>query len=293
MDSARDPEPGSPPISSRVHLDRSRENFPVALRCLRASTRENLWALYRFARLCDEVGDSIEPSERSNLLEELDRAIDDAFDGQSTDPVIQRAAHVAAANGIDRSLFHHLVAANRMDQVRVDYETVAELEDYCVLSAYPIGRMVLQLFTVPTSDQLVWSDGVCRALQLVEHCQDVGEDARAGRVYLPRVEREKFGVAPDDLLNASTSPELRTLLRFQAHRARRWLSGGPALLGSLTGEGRLAACGYVAGGYAALDELERADFDVLGGSVGRSKVRVGIWMGRLWGGSRAAGLTRR
>jgi squalene synthase HpnC len=281
----RDPEPGTPPISSLVHLDRSQENFPVALRCLRAPTRNQLWALYRFARLCDEVGDSIEPSQRSSVIEELDSAIDDAFSGRRTDPVVAQAAEVAAANGIDRALFHDLVAANRMDQVRVDYETVSDLEAYCVLSAHPIGRMVLQLFTAPTPDQLAWSDGVCRALQVIEHCQDVGEDARAGRIYLPRVERERFGVAPDDLLLASTSPGLKALLRFQAHRARSWLSSGRALVRTLKGEGRLAVSGYVGGGYSALAELERADYDVLGGSVTRSKIRIGVWMGRIWVGS--------
>jgi phytoene/squalene synthetase len=228
------------------------------------------------------------------VLEELDRAIDDAFNGHRTDPVASHAAEVAAANGIDRALFHDLVAANRMDQVRVDYETVSDLEAYCALSAHPIGRMVLQVFTAPTPDQLAWSDGVCRALQLIEHCQDVGEDAGAGRIYLPKDEREKFGVGPDDLLRASTSPALRALLRFQAHRARGWLGSGRALVRTLKGESRLAVSGYVGGGYAALDELERADYDVLGGSLSRSKVRFGVWMGRIWVGSlRSADLARR
>ena len=68
-----------------------------------------------------------------------------------------------------------------------------------------------------------WSDDVCTALQLVEHWQDVGEDARAGRVYLPADDRRTFGVGRDELAGDHASPALRALMRFEVARARALL----------------------------------------------------------------------
>ena len=48
------------------------------------------------------------------------------------------------------------------------------------------------------------SDSVCAALQVLEHCQDVGEDARRGRVYLPAAELAEAGVVRDQLTGPRT-----------------------------------------------------------------------------------------
>ena len=44
---------------------------------------------------------------------------------------------------------------------------------------------MLSIFGYATPDRLAWSDSICTGLQLVEHWQDVAEDAIVGRVYLP------------------------------------------------------------------------------------------------------------
>ena len=60
------------------------------------------------------------------------------------------------------------------------YETFEDLVGYCRLSANPVGRMVLAIFGVATPQRNAWSDSTCTALQLVEHWQDVAEDAIVG-----------------------------------------------------------------------------------------------------------------
>ena len=73
-----------------------------------------------------------------------------------------------------------LVQANRQDQIVSRYETFEDLVGYCRLSANPVGRMVLAIFGVATPERNAWSDSICTALQLVEHWQDVAEDAIVG-----------------------------------------------------------------------------------------------------------------
>jgi phytoene/squalene synthetase len=119
-----------------------------------------------------------------------------------------------------------------------------------------------------TSDVTVeLSDRVCTALQLIEHWQDVGEDRRRGRVYLPREDLDSFGVPPRDLDAPTASPALRRLMVFETDRAAALLDSGAPLVGLLRGWARLAVGGYVAGGRAALDALRRSGGDVLGAPV--------------------------
>jgi squalene synthase HpnC len=240
------------------------ENFSVASAVLGRSTREHLLAIYAFARYVDELGD-VADGDRVAHLDTAERELERAFAGTTTDPLFLPLSVAVAAHGLPREPFVRLIEANRLDQVKHEYETFDELLRYCELSANPVGRLVLHVFGAATPERVALSDDVCTALQLVEHLQDVGEDAARGRVYLPRDEMRRFGVRPADLRRAGTAPQLRSLLAFQADRAARLLDSGNTLVGTLHARARLAVAGYVGGGRAALSALARAEYDVLGG----------------------------
>jgi phytoene/squalene synthetase len=133
-----------------------------------------------------------------------------------------------------------------------------------MLSAAPVGRLVLAVFHVATPERTQWSDQICIALQLVEHLQDIGEDARAGRIYMPLDDLREFGVAEDDLLDSSATESLRALVSKETRRTKELLAVGSPLAASLPMRARLAVTGFVAGGLAAADSIERANYDVLG-----------------------------
>jgi squalene synthase HpnC len=156
-----------------------------------------------------------------------------------------------------------LLEANRQDQRTFRYATYAELAGYCELSANPVGRLVLHVFGKVTTERVAWSDAVCTGLQLAEHWQDVGEDYRRGRIYLPLEDIGRFGVAEADLAKAQGTAAFARLMNFEVERARRLLGAGVPLASSLHGRERLAIAGYVGGGYAALDAVERSGFQVL------------------------------
>jgi squalene synthase HpnC len=159
--------------------------------------------------------------------------------------------------------FQDLVDANLQDQRVSDYADYAAVRAYCALSADPVGRLVLALFDATTPRTVALSDDVCTALQLLEFWQDVAEDRRDGRVYLPQDTLALFGVDAGDLDSAATSPALRRALAYETDRAEALLKSGDELVGLLHGWGRIAVAGYVAGGRATVSALRRERFDVL------------------------------
>jgi phytoene/squalene synthetase len=155
------------------------------------------------------------------------------------------------------------------------YDTFEDLLGYCALSANPVGRLVLATFGAAGDQRAVWSDSICTGLQLAEHWQDVAEDARGGRVYLPREDLDRFGVDPATLTSrAHADATFRALMVFEVARARRFLDDGRPLIASLHGWARWAVAGFWAGGHAALDAIAVGGFDVLAGTPHRSPART-------------------
>jgi squalene synthase HpnC len=246
------------------------ENFPVALRVLPARYRGHLFALYCFARLTDELGDEAKATTedtatlRLRLLDELEADIDRIYAGQQprTPALIPLASTVRECAIPDRP-FRALIQANRQDQRVARYETYENLVQYCTLSANPIGEVVLYIFGAATPERIAQSDRVCTALQLAEHWQDVAEDLRDGRIYLPQEDMKRFGCTEEDLAHSHANNTVKELMTFEVARAKNLLADGAPLVKTLKGAGRLAVAGYVAGGRAALAAIEDHDYDVL------------------------------
>lgn len=243
-----------------------RENFPVASRLLPARLRRDLLAVYGFARLVDDLGDEA-PGDRAVLLdavqEDLARVYLDDQRQPPRIPVVRAVADTIRAHHIPAEPFGRLIEANRQDQLVTEYPTYADLVAYCTRSADPVGRIVLHIFDVSTPERVALSDRICTALQIAEHLQDVAEDLRRGRVYLPAEDLRRFGCTHQDLARPVAPIRVRRLVAFQRRRARALLDAGTPLVGTLPGLARLAVAGYVAGGRATLAAIAAADDDVL------------------------------
>jgi squalene synthase HpnC len=279
------------------------ENFPVALRVLPARYRRHLMAVYRFARTVDDIGDAALPAtagpaaasvegagrpddpaaERLRLLDELDDDLGRLYRGQAPRlEVIGQLAATVAECGLPAQPLRDLIQASRQDQLVSRYQTFDDLAGYCELSANPVGRIVLYVFGAYTPRRAALSDHVCTALQLAEHWQDVAEDLRAGRIYLPAEDLERFGCTPQDLAEPTAGPGVRALMSFQVARASALLSAGSPLITTLHGAARLAVAGYVAGGRAALAAIENAHGDVLAATPRPAKRRLAAELARAY-----------
>lgn len=267
-------------IAAKSAAQMTGENFPVALRVVPIGPRAHLQRVYGFARFIDDVGDTAD-GDRMSLLDLVEadvRAL--GRGGAALTPVRALQPLIDQCNA-PLDPFLDLIEANRVDQHVTRYPEFGDLMGYCRLSAAPVGRLVLYVAGAATEANIDDSDAVCAALQILEHCQDVREDAQAGRIYLPATELHAAGIDDAQLLEATTSGRLRTVISVQAERSVALLERGRPLVRRLSGWARFAVAGYVGGGRATADALRQADYEVLAGLVRPSRSRTAAHALRL------------
>ncbi|MFK4227531.1 squalene synthase HpnC [Streptomyces sp. NPDC019890] len=281
--------------SARATLDKAAdENFPVAPFFLPRAWRDDLMAVYGYARLVDDIGDGdlapggadarhlgVDPAaaeDRLAMLDAFEADLHRVFAGSGNDtprhPLLRALEPTVRRCSLTPEPFIGLIEANRQDQLVRRYQTHDELVAYCELSANPVGRLVLQITGTTSPERVRRSDEVCTALQIVEHLQDVSEDLGRDRIYLPAEDMQRFHVTQDDLAASTGSASVRALIAFEAERARQLLDHGTSLVGSVHGRLRLLLAGFVAGGRAALTAIAAADHDVLPGPPKPTKANL-------------------
>ncbi|WP_330460862.1 squalene synthase HpnC [Streptomyces sp. NBC_00820] len=280
----------APELESATLDKAASENFPVAPFFLPRDWRDDLMAVYGFARLVDDIGDgdlapggadaralgvaAAEAEDRLVLLDAFEADLRRVFDGTPHHPLLRRLQPTVRRRALTPEPFLGLIAANRQDQLVTRYETYDDLVAYCELSANPVGRLVLAVTGTATPERIRLSDAICTALQIVEHLQDVAEDLGRDRIYLPTEDMKHFHVQETDLAAKTAGASLRALVAFEAQRARDLLNEGSPLVGSVHGRLRLLLAGFVAGGRAAIRAITAAEFDVLPGPPRPGKVQL-------------------
>jgi squalene synthase HpnC len=252
------------PNAAAVMARAGSENFPVASILLPRGPRRHLLAIYGFARLVDELGDEAQ-GDRLAALDWLEDELLGAYAGRATHPLMRSLGQTLRQCELPREPLLRLIEANRVDQSVSRYETWEQLQGYCALSANPVGELVLGVFGLASPERVALSDRICTALQLVEHCQDVAEDLRRGRIYLPAEDMRRCGVCEQDLHAEHAGEQVKALIALQTARVHELLAQGAPLLDTLRGRPRLAVAAFVAGGRAAAQAIERSAFDVLAG----------------------------
>lgn len=238
------------------------ENFPVASRLLPARLREPVAVIYAFARGADDFADEgdLTPAARLAALDDWADRLDQAAAGEPPDdPVFIALADAIRRHDLPVRLLHDLVDAFRMDVRQDRWPDYAALLGYCRLSANPVGRLLLHLDGSATPQNLVDSDRICTALQLINHWQDLGQDAAENdRVYLPEDEMAAHDVTVAQLRERRVTDGLVRLMAFQRARTHELMLAGAALPRRLHGRMALEISLVVQGGLRILDKLDAA-----------------------------------
>jgi phytoene synthase len=193
----------------------SRTFFAASL-LLPPGVRAPATALYAFCRVADDAVDlGASPGAIGQLRDRLDRA----YAGQPANLATDRAfAATVARFDIPRTLPEALIEGFTWDSAGRFYDTLADLNGYGARVAGSVGAMMALIMGVQAPEIVARACDLGMAMQLSNIARDVGEDARAGRLYLPLKWLREVGIDPESwLARPSFTPELG----FVIHRLLR------------------------------------------------------------------------
>ena len=241
------------------------ENFPVASILLPARLRQPVGVVYRFARTADDFADEgdLAPAERLARLEQYRDQLRRLEQNQPAQtPLFDALDGVVRAYDLPLQPFFDLLDAFSQDVTKSRYAEFAEVMEYCRRSADPVGRLMLHLYGTAGDANLLQSDAICSALQLINFWQDIAIDFRKNRIYLPQDEMARFNITDSQIAAADAGGRWPDLMRFQTKRAREMLKFGAPLAKRLPGRIGLELRMIVQGGLRILDKLDAVRGDV-------------------------------
>lgn len=236
-------------------------SFHAASRLLPARVRDPALALYAFCRLADDAVDLND--EKAAAVLNLHERLDLAYEGRPRNTPTDRAfAAMVEAHDMPKALPEALLEGFAWDAQERTYATLSDVRAYSARVAAAVGAMMTVLMGVRDPHALARACDLGVAMQLTNIARDVGEDARAGRIYLPTDWLDAAGMEQatffrDPLPTAPVRQMVARLLK-EAHRLYARSEAGIAAL-PLSARPGIYAARHIYGAIGT--EVRRNGFD--------------------------------
>jgi len=242
----------------------SGSSFYYSFLFLPPERRRAITALYAFCREVDDVVD--ETSEMQLAAAKLAwwrSEVANLWAGNPQHPVTKALHPHKEKLSISAERLNEIIDGMEMDLTQTRYLDWPGLERYCYRVAGVVGLLAASIFGYRNARTLDYAKDLGIAFQLTNIIRDVGEDARKNRIYLPMEDLKRFNLPASDILGAKETPEFRSLMEFEAQRARSYYDQAmhalPAEDRRAQRPGLIMAAIY----RALLWEIERDGFRVL------------------------------
>ncbi|HVF38637.1 MAG TPA: phytoene/squalene synthase family protein [Gemmatimonadaceae bacterium] len=280
----------SDPLYCERIVKRHARTFTLASYFLPAKKRRAAFAFYAFCRTADDIVDGADSKDRRVAARKLQchrRELAEALEGRPRGPVFRELRWAVREYHVPENVLYELMDGVASDLGERTYETWDDLEKYCEGVASTVGVMCAQVFGVQggaPQQQLAMrhARNLGIAMQLTNILRDVGEDAAAGRCYLPAEHLALFSLTREDVFeNAELArdPRWHRLMTFEIARARSLYEASVPGIAMLSPDSQRCAAACAIGYAAILDALEKIQYDSVStrASVG-TLARLGI----LW-----------
>ena len=197
----------------RTILRAGSKSFFAASLLLSPRVRGSVAAFYAFCRVADDAIDRADDPARG--LASLRERVDAIYTGVPIDHAVDRAVMgVIRRHGIPRAVIDAMLEGFAWDVLLRRYETLSELRAYCVRVAGTVGAAMTLILGERSERVLRRAVDLGVAMQLTNIARDVGEDARARRIYLPLEWLDGAGIDPAAFAREPRfTPELGALVR--------------------------------------------------------------------------------
>jgi phytoene synthase len=239
-------------------------SFSYSFLVLPADQRRAIGVVWDLCRAVDDaVDEAADSASAVRQIAEWRQEVGRLFSGETPRTAQGMALQPAIASfSLSRQPFDDLVDGVEMDLRYSRYETFDQLVTYCRRVASAVGLICVEIFGCRDSRARDYAINLGLALQLTNIIRDVAVDQRAGRVYLPKEDLDRFGVSEAMLAAGRVTSNVRALLAFECARARELFAAAAHALPSAEA-GKLIAAEIMGGIYVEiLQRIERRGYDV-------------------------------
>lgn len=201
----------------------SGSSFYYSFLFLPVEKRRAITALYAFCREVDDIADECHDTTLAETkLAWWRNEIAQTFQGQPHHPVSLELVAAIAAYQLELGDFNAVIDGMEMDLRQRTYEDFSALQVYCYRVAGVVGKMAAKIFGYQNPEVACYAEDLGTALQLTNIIRDVGEDARRGRIYIPKDELDRYEVRSVDILAAKNTSHFADLMTYQIARAENY-----------------------------------------------------------------------
>ena len=122
-------------------------SFSMATKMLAPCIRQDIYNVYGFVRLADEIVDSFHDYDKKALFVRFEKALEEALTEKiSLNPILNSFQYTVHKYGIDQALIDAFMNSMRLDLTKSEYTTREEYQAYIYGSADVVGLMCLKIF---------------------------------------------------------------------------------------------------------------------------------------------------
>ena len=260
----------------RIQADHGR-SFYRAATLLPRSRRRHVWAIYAFARVTDDIVDTM-PTGADTRERDLTAWRTESLDALEAptpphplaQPVLAATWHTLSVLRLPTRLLGEFFDSMELDLHVTRYETWADLQRYMRGSAAVIGELMAPVLSAP-EESTPYAALLGEAFQLTNFIRDVTEDLALGRVYLPLEDLAAHdvdvSVLTDCAARGTVTSGVADLLAFEIERARELYAAAAPGVPMLPAAVRPCIRASIALYGGILTEVERAEYNVFAGRV--------------------------
>jgi phytoene synthase len=220
-------------------------------------------AVYWFSGYTRSLGRQAARPELSKLdLDRWEDQVNRGLRGQlARNPVLEVFLDTVERHKIPHRFATDLIEGARMDLDHARYRSFAELREYCHRTSGTLSVLMAHLIGY-RGPALEYMADLGLAMELTSILRTMGNALARGRIYLPLDEIEAFGYSEAELYQHERNSAFRTLMGFQAERARSFYRRVAPGLDLLDRRGRFAVRVAYDLSVSTLGRIEASDFDV-------------------------------
>jgi len=173
-------------------------SFSIATKILDKSISQDIYNIYGFVRLADEIVDSFSDYDQEKLFDRFEEDLYNAIENKiSLNPILNAFQETVHKYDIPICLYESFMESMRTDLRKSEYHTVNEYKNYIYGSADVVGLMCLKVFVNGDQkkfDELEeFAESLGSAFQKVNFLRDLKADSEVlKRSYFPNVQLQQF-----------------------------------------------------------------------------------------------------